>query len=93
MCIRDRFQHGLKIALGIGSKVNMDVLRAFTGNDELAVQAKNADQLRELIKLLAVTSSQIGSRSLALVDSNGRQPAEEAVAQAKQQVLVEEILT
>ena len=32
------FQHGLKIALGIGSKVNMDVLRAFTGNDELAVQ-------------------------------------------------------
>ena len=62
------FQHGLKIALGIGSKVNMDVLRAFTGNDELAVQAKNADQLRELIKLLAVTSSQIGSRSLALVD-------------------------
>lgn len=87
------FQHGLKIALGIGSKVNMDVLRAFTGNDELAVQAKNADQLRELIKLLAVTSSQIGSRSLALVDNAGAgaQPDEEVVAMAKQQVLVEEI--
>lgn len=85
------FQHGLKIALGIGSQVNMDVLRAFTGNDELAVQAKNADQLRELIKLLAVTSSQIGSRSLALVDSTGRQAGEEVIAQAKQQVLVEEI--
>lgn len=88
------FQHALKIALGIGSKVNMDVLRAFTGNDELAVQAKNADQLRELIKLLAVTSSQIGSRSLALVDHGGAdrvQPGEEVVAMAKQQVLVEEI--
>ena len=86
------FQHGLKIALGIGSKVNMDVLRAFTGNDELAVQAKNADQLRELIKHLAVTSSQIGSRSLALVDNGGgQQPGEEVVAMAKQQVLVEEI--
>ena len=87
------FQHGLKIALGIGSKVNMDVLRAFTGNDELAVQAKNADQLRELIKLLAVTSSQIGSRSLALLDNGGggQQPGEEVVAMAKQQVLVEEI--
>ena len=86
------FQHGLKIALGIGSKVNMDVLRAFTGNDELAVQAKNAEQLRELIKLLAVTSSQIGSRSLALVDNSSRQqPGEEVVAMAKQQVLVEEI--
>ena len=86
------FQHGLKIALGIGSKVNMDVLRAFTGNDELAVQAKNADQLRELIKLLAVTSSQIGSRSLALVDNGGgQQPGEEVVTMAKQQVLVEEI--
>ena len=86
------FQHALKIALGIGSKVNMDVLRAFTGNDELAVQAKNAEQLRELIKLLAVTSSQIGSRSLALVDNGSRQqPGEEVVAMAKQQVLVEEI--
>ena len=85
------FQHGLKIALGIGSEVNMDVLRAFTGNDELAVRAKNADQLRELIKLLAVTSSQIGSRSLAPVDSSGNQPGEELVAKAKQQVLVEEI--
>ena len=87
------FQHALKIALGIGSKVNMDVLRAFTGNDELAVQAKTADQLRELIKLLAVTSSQIGSRSLALVDQGGRmqQPGEAVVAMAKQQVLVEEI--
>ena len=68
----------------------MDVLRAFTGNDELAVQAKNAEQLRELIKLLAVTSSQIGSRSLALVDNSSRQqPGEEVVAMAKQQVLVE----
>ena len=38
------FQHGLKIALGIGSEVNMDVLKEFTGNEELAVQAKNADQ-------------------------------------------------
>ena len=64
------FQYGLKIALGIGSEVDMDVLRAFTGNDELAVQAKTADQLRELVKMLAVTSSQIGSRSLALVDQN-----------------------
>ena len=71
----------------------MEVLRAFTGNDELAVQAKNADQLRELIKLLAVTSSQIGSRSLALVDNSGAQPGEEVIAKAKQQVLVEEIRT
>ncbi|MDO5147087.1 MAG: VWA domain-containing protein [Eubacteriales bacterium] len=85
------FQHGLKIALGIGSKVNMDVLRAFTGNEELAVQAKTADQLRELIKLLAVTSSQIGSRSLALVEEGGLAPAEEVVAMAKQKVLAEEI--
>lgn len=85
------FQYGLKIALGIGSEVNMEVLREFTGNEELAVQAKNADQLRELIKLLAVTSSQIGSRSLALVESGTGQVSETVVAQAKQQVLVEEI--
>ena len=85
------FQHGLKIALGIGSEVDMDVLRTFTGNDELAVQAKTADQLRDLIKLLAVTSSQIGSRSLALVDANGSMPEAGRVSQAKEQALVEEI--
>ncbi len=87
------FQYGLKIALGIGSEVDMDVLRAFTGNDELAVQAKTADQLRELVKLLAVTSSQIGSRSLALVDDSpaGRGNVEATAAQAKEKVLVEEI--
>lgn len=86
------FQYGLKIALGIGSEVNMDVLRAFTGNPELAVQAKTADQLRELVKLLAVTSSQIGSRSLALVDNRTSMTGGEVVvAQAKQQILVEEI--
>ena len=85
------FQYGLKIALGIGSEVDMDVLREFTENDELAVQAKNADQLRDLIKLLAVTSSQIGSRSLALVDSGAAAGQAQTVARAKQQVLVEEI--
>ena len=69
------FQYGLKIALGIGSQVNMDVLREFTGNEDLAVQAKNADQLRELIKLMAITSSQIGSRSLALVDGGRVSPS------------------
>ena len=85
------FQYGLKIALGIGSEVDMDVLREFTGNDELAVQAKNADQLRELIKLMAVTSSQIGSRSLALVHGDRHSGTMRAEASSKQQVLVEEI--
>lgn len=85
------FQYGLKIALGIGSEVDMDVLREFTGNDELAVQAKNADQLRELIKLMAVTSSQIGSRSMALVNGKPSVHLDQTEASAKQQVLVEEI--
>jgi len=85
------FQYGLKIALGIGSEVDMDVLREFTGNDELAVQARTADQLRDLIKLMAVTSSQIGSRSLALVDAGRGLAQAQTAASAKQQVLVEEI--
>ena len=85
------FQYGLKIALGIGSEVDMEVLKEFTGNEELAVRARNADQLTRLIKLMAVTSSQIGSRSLALVDNSGRVPQAEALAQTKEKVLVEEI--
>lgn len=84
------FKYGLKIAVGIGSGPDMDVLREFTGCDELTVQAHGAKQLRDLITLLAVTSSQIGSKSMSLTDE-GREKTEEDVFQDKQKRLVEEV--
>jgi uncharacterized protein YegL len=84
------FKYGLKIAVGIGSKPDMNVLREFTGCEELAVQAHGANQLKDLITLLAVTSSQIGSTSMSLTDE-GREKTAEDVAGDKQKRLIEEV--
>lgn len=84
------YKYGLKIAVGIGSQPNMDVLREFTGNSELAVQAHGAEELKKLITFLAVTSSQIGSKSMSLTDE-GREKTEEDVARDKEKRLAEEV--
>ena len=60
----------------------MDVLREFTGDPELAIQAHGAEELKRLIRFLAVTSSQIGSKSMSLTD-DGRELTAEDVADTK----------
>ncbi len=84
------YKYGLKIAVGIGSAPNMSVLREFTGCEELAVQAHGAEELKNLITLLAVTSSQIGSKSMSLTDE-GSEKTEEDVFKDKERRLVEEV--
>ena len=84
------YKFGLKIAVGIGSQVNMSVLEEFTGTPELAVLAHSAEELKRLITFLAVTSSQIGSKSMSLTD-DGKEKSEEDVAKDKEKRLVEEV--
>lgn len=84
------YKYGLKIAVGIGSSPKMDVLREFTENDELAVQVGNAEQLKNMITMMAVTSSQIGSTSMSLTDE-GHEKTEEDVFKDKERRLVEEV--
>jgi len=84
------FKYGLKIAVGIGSSPNMDVLRQFTGKPELAVQAHSSKELRELIEFLAVTSAQIGSKSMSLTE-DGKELTSEDVAGSKEKELVEAV--
>ncbi len=85
------YRYGLKIAVGIGSAPNMDVLREFTGDPELAIQAHGAAELKRLIQFLAVTSSQIGSKSMSLTD-DGRELTVEDVAGSKQEQLKEAVV-
>lgn len=85
------YRYGLKIAVGIGSAPNMDVLREFTGDPELAIQAHGAAELKRLIQFLAVTSSQIGSKSMSLTD-DGRELTAEDVAGSKQEQLKEAVV-
>lgn len=84
------FKYALKIAVGIGTTPNMDVLKQFTGNPELAVQAHSSKELKALIQFLAVTSSQIGSKSMTLTN-DGKELTEEDVEKSKEIELVKAI--
>ena len=86
------FQYGLKIALAIGSNVDLDVLREFTDDEELVLQACGAEMLKKLVREIAVTSSKIGSTSMTLTDATGERSLAE-VAGAKKEQMVEAVLS
>lgn len=80
------FQYGLKVALAIGSNVDMDILQEFTDDEELVLQAFGADMLKKLVREIAVTSSKIGSTSMTLTDSEGERSIEEVSGAKKEQL-------
>lgn len=57
------FKHGIKIAIAIGEDANYSVLEQFTGNSEAIFEANNPEVLKSIIRIAAVTSSQIGTQS------------------------------
>ena len=63
------YKHAIKIAIGI-QDADMSVLREFTEDPELAVNVADAAKLSEMIKFLTITSSEIGSRSMGLTESD-----------------------
>ncbi len=58
------FKHALKFAIAIGDDVNDEVLADFAGNREAVLKVHSPEALAQLIRFVAVTSSQIGSKSL-----------------------------
>lgn len=85
------YKFGLKAALGIGSEANDNVLAEFTGSPDTVVHAYSGGQLAQMIKIIAVTSSQIGSKSMTLSDDTGHELGEEDVFAAKQKLLGQQI--
>lgn len=77
------YKHGIKIAIAIGDDANYAVLEQFTGNSEAIFEANNADALKSIIRIAAVTSSQIGSRS-GNADATTKQ--EQVIKEIHQQV-------
>jgi uncharacterized protein YegL len=86
------YKYALKVALGIGKEANDAMLAEFTESSDTVVHAYSGVQLANLIKKVAVTSSQIGSKSMTLTDngSNGELTAQD-VASRKQQELGKQI--
>lgn len=85
------YKFGLKAALGIGDEANDDMLAEFTGSPDNVVHAYTGGQLAKMIKIVAVTASQIGSKSMTLSDEAGKELSEEDVFAAKQKLLGQQI--
>lgn len=85
------YKFGLKAALGIGSEANDDMLAEFTGTKDTVVHAYSGGQLAQMIKIVAVTASQIGSKSMTLSDESGKEVNGEDVFAAKQKLLGQQI--
>ena len=85
------YKYALKVALGIGKEANDEMLAEFTKSPDTVVHAYTGGQLASLIKKIAVTSSQIGSKSMTLSDDTIGEHGEEDVTDSKQRQLEKEI--
>ena len=85
------YKFGLKAALGIGKEANDDMLAEFTGSPDTVVHAYSGNQLAQMIKIVAVTASQIGSKSMTLSDQAEAELSDEDVYASKQKMLGQHI--
>ena len=64
------FKAAIKIAIAIGDDADKDVLKDFTGSIEAVFTVHNIEALKQVIRIVAVTSSQIGSKSSTAGDTS-----------------------
>ncbi len=67
------FKSAIKIAIAIGDDADKDVLKDFTGSSEAVITVHNIEALKQIIRIVAVTSSQIGSKSSTAGDTTKQQ--------------------
>lgn len=76
------FKNAIRIAIAIGDDADLDVLARFTGNSEAVIKVQNIDALKQIIRVVAVTSSQIGSKSSSAGDTSKQDQVIKDVNQA-----------
>lgn len=64
------FRNAIKIAIAIGDDADKGVLKQFTGSSEAVITVHNIDALKKMIRIIAITSSKIGSKSTSATDSS-----------------------
>lgn len=74
------FKSAIKIAVAIGNDADKSVLAEFTGNPEGVFEVHNIEALKQIIRIVAVTSSQIGSKSSSAGDTTKNDQVIEEVA-------------
>ena len=91
LSVNSWYKFGLKAALGIGNEANDEMLAEFTGSRDTVVHAYSGNQLAQMIKIVAVTASQIGSKSMTLSDQAEAELSDEDVYSSKQKMLGQQI--
>ena len=75
------FKNAIKIAIAIGDDADKDVLKEFTGSSEAVITVHNIEALKTMIRVIAISSSKIGSQSMAATDKT------------KQEAVIDEVQT
>ncbi len=76
------YKNAIKIAIAIGDDADKDVLKQFTGSTEAVITVHNIDALKKMIRIIALTSSQIGSKSTSATDATKQEQVIDEVNKA-----------
>ena len=76
------FKNAIKIAIAIGDDADKEVLRQFTDAQEAVITVHNIEALKTMIRIIAITSSQIGSKSTSATDATKQEQVIEEVNKA-----------
>ena len=77
------FKAAIKVAIAIGDDADKEVLTKFTGTNEAVFTVHNIEALKQIIRVVAVTSSQIGSKSSTAGDTTKQ---DQVIAEVKSAV-------
>lgn len=80
------FKAAIKVAIAIGDDADKDVLKEFTGSSEAVFTVHNIEALKQIIRVVAVTSSQIGSKSSTAGDVTKQEQVIKDVTDAVQDI-------
>lgn len=87
------FKNAIKIAIAIGTDADLEVLKQFTGTSEAVITVHNIEALKKMIRIIAITSSQIGSKSTTATDTTKQKQVIEEVNKAASDVAGAETAT
>ena len=76
------FKNAIKIAIAMGDDADKEVLRQFTDAQEAVITVHNIEALKTMIRIIAITSSQIGSKSTSATDATKQEQVIEEVNKA-----------
>lgn len=80
------FKSAIRIAIAIGDDADKDVLKDFTGSSEAVITVHNIDALKQIIRVVAVTSSQIGSKSSTAGETTKQEQVVKDIQDATQNI-------